>query len=637
MKIRFFTCLLALAAIVTSARAQVTINTSKFPDANFRSFVSTNYDTDKNGTLSKKELEAVTDMPLTNKNISSLRGVEHFTKLKKLYCGANKLTVLDVSSNTELVYLSCYDNQLTSLDLSKNTKLIELSCYTNQLTSLYIGSNSNLTRIDCANNQLTSINVSKLTKLQRLTCYFNNISGAGMKTIVDGLRTYNGGELRVISPSDTREKNFITTTQVTTLKSKGWKVQQRSGTDWVDYAGGDPGHSIVSRKFPDANFRAFLLDKIDGDKDGYLNKGELAATTTMNVASKNIVYLDGIEYFTELEELTCSKNKIAKLDVSKLTKLKNLGCNENQLTTLDVSKNTALKNLTCWGNKINGSGMQALVNSLPKVSSGDFYVYFNWTLEENVITKPQVAAAKAKGWTVRVAQGSIYDGVDPGIEINATNFPDANFRSFVAGTTIDKDKDGYLSTSEIAAVTEINVNRKSISNLKGIEHFTALTRLICFANYLTTLDISKLTKLTSLDCSYNNLTSLTVSSSNTALRLVECYGNRINGTAMQTLVNSLPRASSGEFYAIDTTHSGEQNVITKTQVNTVKGKGWKVYDYQGDYSYSTEYAGSEPSGIVTIDNSQLTIDSWYTIDGKKLRGEPAQKGIYIKNGKKVMK
>lgn len=45
------------------------------------------------------------------------------------------------------------------------------------------------------------------------------------------------------------------------------------------------------------------------------------------------------------------------------------------------------------------------------------------------------------------------------------------------------------------------------------------------------------------------------------------------------------------------------------------------------------------TGLEAIENGQLTIDnsndSWYTIDGQKLSGKPAKKGIYIQNGKKV--
>ena len=52
------------------------------------------------------------------------------------------------------------------------------------------------------------------------------------------------------------------------------------------------------------------------------------------------------------------------------------------------------------------------------------------------------------------------------------------------------------------------------------------------------------------------------------------------------------------------------------------------------------YKGS--SGIttdlhqVTSDKSQVTSDEWYTIDGRKLNGMPAKKGVYIHNGRAVV-
>ena len=68
-----------------------------------------------------------------------------------------------------------------------------------------------------------------------------------------------------------------------------------------------------------------------------------------------------------------------------------------------------------------------------------------------------------------------------GIAINPTNFPDVNFRSFVA-EKYDTDGDEYLSNTEIAAVTELNCYNRGISDLTGIGHFTALTKLSCNAN-----------------------------------------------------------------------------------------------------------------------------------------------------------
>ena len=55
--------------------------------------------------------------------------------------------------------------------------------------------------------------------------------------------------------------------------------------------------------------------------------------------------------------------------------------------------------------------------------------------------------------------------------------------------------------------------------------------------------------------------------------------------------------------------------------------------------YSYEWEPTAPTGISSIDNSQSTIGNeageWYAIDGRKLSGKPAQKGVYIVKGRKV--
>ena len=55
--------------------------------------------------------------------------------------------------------------------------------------------------------------------------------------------------------------------------------------------------------------------------------------------------------------------------------------------------------------------------------------------------------------------------------------------------------------------------------------------------------------------------------------------------------------------------------------------------------YGIEFIRDETTAIDASlnDNGQRTNDSGYTIDGKKLNGEPTKKGIYIYNGKKVKK
>ena len=113
--------------------------------------------------------------------------------------------------------------------------------------------------------------------------------------------------------------------------------------------------------------------------------------------------------------------------------------------------------------------------------------------------------------------------------INATNFPDANFRNWVLKQSYGSD--GVLTEDEIAGVTTIRVSYKSIQSLTGIEYFTALTMLHCHQNQLKALDVSKNTNLTALHCYHNQLKALDVSE-NTALTVLKCYQNQIKGEAM---------------------------------------------------------------------------------------------------------
>ena len=112
-----------------------------------------------------------------------------------------------------------------------------------------------------------------------------------------------------------------------------------------------------------------------------------------------------------------------------------------------------------------------------------------------------------------------------GVAIDNTNFPDANFCSFVA-SSFDVDNDNYLSDEEINAAETINCANEGISDLTGISHFTALKTLNCCSNQLTSLDVSKSTALTELYCYYNQLTSLDVSK-NTALTELGCDNNQL--------------------------------------------------------------------------------------------------------------
>ena len=127
-----------------------------------------------------------------------------------------------------------------------------------------------------------------------------------------------------------------------------------------------------------------------------------------------------------------------------------------------------------------------------------------------------------------LAEGAADVAIDP------TNFPDENFRAYVA-KNFDTDNDDRLTPAELAAVKSMRLIRRSIGDLKGIEHFTALTKLLCQNNQLTSLDVSKNTALEELDCGDNQLTSLDVSA-NTALKQLYCMNNPL--TALDVSANT---------------------------------------------------------------------------------------------------
>ena len=176
-------CAALLAALLpAAAQAEgVTIDETNFPDAAFREYVERVCDSDGNKVLSAEEIGKVESMMLvagwtTVSKIESLKGIEYFTALTRLYCYNNALTELDVSKNTALTDLNCANNALTALDVTQNTALTRLNCANNALTALNVSQNTALTDLNCSCNALTELDVSKNTALTSLICQNNALT-----------------------------------------------------------------------------------------------------------------------------------------------------------------------------------------------------------------------------------------------------------------------------------------------------------------------------------------------------------------------------------------------------------------------------------------------------------------------------
>lgn len=199
----------------------ITINETNFPDKKFRSWLL-KQDYGKDGVLTEEAIKGVTEINVRDQDISSLKGIEHFTALTKLECSKNKLTTIDVSGCTALTKLDCGANKLTDLDLSGCTALTEL---------------------DCTYNKLTSLNVSGCTALTELHCHCNQLKGAAMDRLIESLpQTEKESGLYVYDGYEKSEENVCTKAQVTAARAKGWKVlvtYDKEEEEWEEYDGCD--------------------------------------------------------------------------------------------------------------------------------------------------------------------------------------------------------------------------------------------------------------------------------------------------------------------------------------------------------------------------------------------------------------
>ena len=223
-----------------------------------------------------------------------------------------------------------------------------------------------------------------------------------------------------------------------------------------------------------------------------------------------------------------------------------------------------------------------------------------------------------------------------GVAIDNNNFPDSNFRTIVEG--FDNNKDGNLSDTEIAAVEVINCGNKGISDLTGINHFTALKSLKCFSNQLTTLDLSKNTALKELQCHANCLTKLDVSqntaltylccwgnlltkldiSKNTALTYLNCYWNKLitlnvsKNTALNYLI-----CFDNQLTSLDISNTKIGNLYCTENIYQIVVGNDRTFDLSTlpgnfDVTKTSDWSGGKVSGnMLTVDSDKDTVTYKY--------------------------
>lgn len=375
----------------------------------------------------------------------------------------------------DLEKLDCHGIGLTELNVGKNFKLKELDCSDNQLKESYPILSSGLKKLNCSNNKLTHMNLGILygLNLEEVNCSNNKITNIVMDSV---------GELVKFDCSN----NDLMTLDV----SQCFKLKE------------------------------------------------------LNCSGNQLMELD-VGHQTQLKQLDCSKNKLTELNVKQNGGLISLICNDNQLTTLDLSQNHSLSKLNCAKNRLACLDVTGI--SITITADGNRCpIAVRTDGKFDLTTLPGFDVEKATNWNGGSVSGTILtvengkdevsyqyncgNGVNPkfifetSLPINEKNFPDANFRKYIKGN-IAGGRD-VLTVEERSKVKIININKKDISDLKGIEAFPNLTELDCGNNSIQKLDLRQNPMLITLKCNKNQLTQLDLSK-NPDIDYLNCSENQL--------------------------------------------------------------------------------------------------------------
>lgn len=235
---------------------------------------------------------------------------------------------------------------------------------------------------------------------------------------------------------------------------------------------------------PDANFRAYLIAEYDANDDGKILLSEINKIKSLNVSEKAIASLEGIEYFTALETLSCNLNDLTALTVSTLTNLTKLFCGGNKLTALEVNTLTKLEVLDCGENAITTLSVDNLTN----------------------LTKLDVEGNKLTSLDVH----TLTNLLQLGCRTNMITSLDLSNLTKLEYLYCQENQLNTLSVSTLTKLKQLFCHKNQIEAL-DVSNLPDLKLLYCNNNEIALLNLGNLTGITEIRCSYNPLSALNVS------------------------------------------------------------------------------------------------------------------------------
>jgi Leucine-rich repeat (LRR) protein len=518
--------LLLMTVVVTSfaATADVAINSTNFPDANFRAFLKSKYSL---SYITTSQLNACTELVMNSLDIADLTGIEYFTQLTKLDCFNNKITSVDLSANTKLKELNLGYNKLSSINLSANTGLEKLYLHNNQLSSslsianhsklelLWVHNNQHLIGINCSDDALRNLNVTNCISLTTLECYNNTslttITGLGTCVNLQYLDCDNCSisDLSTLSELNNLAEIYCGHNQLTSLE-----LSEKITLVTLDVSGNTQlTYLLCSRSRLQSldvtgctaleDLRCFynnLLPTITGLAD-------CTAMRYLDCEDCRISDLSALSGMDNLEEIYCGRNRLTSLELSQKV----------NLVTLSVSGNTQLTYLLC-----SRAGRLQSLNVTGCTALEDLRCFYDFQLESITGLADCAAMRYLDCEDCKISDLSAVSGMD-------------NLETLLCGrnniTTLNVNDKASLTTLSVfdnEQLTDLNCYSCDLNEL-DVRGCTALVYLLCFSNsnLASITGLADCTALTHLDCGDCQISDLSAVNGMDNLENLLCGNNKL--------------------------------------------------------------------------------------------------------------
>lgn len=617
------------------------------PDKVLKTYIMTNFDTNKDGEISKEEAEAVKTIEFTGSEIASIDGLEYFPNLEtvdftthrllkadfsqcyalkelNLSSGAGLSSVVLPASLEELSIMQC--NKLKKIDLSAAPNLKNLyASNSGFVVAPDLSKNTKLESVGFGAAKFSTIDVSKNTELKSL-----NVGG----DVFNSLDVTNNPKLTDLSVTGTITALDLTkSVQLEVLNISNTKIAEIDVTNCpylrsIDFGSTPIVEIDLSRNLLLTSASAYLANSL---KTVWLSHGQTIESTS-NIESF-IQYKDyeaGPDAIANIEDeayktylLTFDKNgdgKLDKAEVEAITEINIKGLGIKSLKGVEYVNFTNVRKLDCSDNELTELPIAGFFANLEEID------FSNNKLAGNIELKKCTKLRILKGSNNLLDEVSFSNSVLESVDLSnnqLTRFMCSNNTSTLKSVNVANNllnESSGFSCSDNTVLTDWDVSN---NNLK----YVYLHSMPMLENY--NVSGNPLVEIATFGSGYGTALK-TLNASNTPLTSLDISGN----TSLQSLnikgCTTLTKVFAGVLDISKMTIEKESytTIETTTIADAIKDKALRDYlvaTYGSNGGITTEEAAKVTDLDINASNAPGTkslagIESFRNLKTLKVSG-----------------